>query len=98
MSAKLVLWENVQELTCYWIEDADSNTCIPETILDIRVTPGDDYGEVVTIPAVCMSNGFAPVITKRREAYGNVHWHGWRCWTERPTMNQRKAAKWDEAD
>jgi len=94
MSAKLLIWDNVQELTCYWIEDFDSGSCIPETILSIDVKPGDDFGDVTTIPAVHLTNGYAPIITKRREAYGNTHWHGWRCWTKRPSLNQMKAAKW----
>lgn len=27
-----------------------------------------------------------------------VRCNGWRCWTSKPTEEQRKAVKWDEAD
>ena len=96
MRAELLLWEDVHELSCYWVEYADSNYCIPETIMNIDVKPGDNFGDVISIPIVRLTNGYAPVVTKRREAYGNRHWHGWRCWSKRPTLEQRKAANWDD--
>lgn len=31
------------------------------------------------------------------KAYNKKSLYGWRCWTTRPTDEQRKAAKWDDA-
>ena len=91
---RVLEFDELQELTCYWTEDADSMSCTPETIMNIGAKPSEDFGPVETIPVVCLTNGYAPVISKRKEAYNNRKWHGWRCWTGRPSIGQRKETPW----
>ena len=50
-------------------------------------SPGD--GDVIYVKP--LSAGFSRIFP-RREDYGK----NWRCWTARPTDEQRKAVKWDD--
>ena len=65
-----------------WIEDADKPGVIPGIWFRLS-NEGED--EAVDIH---IRDGF---VGARLEVYGKL----WRCWTARPTEEQRKAVKWD---
>lgn len=93
---RVMTLEEIQELHVYWIEDYNGSL-IPETVMCVEPHFGNLEGsskEIQTIPVVRMGNGYAPVITKINHHY-NIKW---RCWTSRPTDEQREAVKWDAAD
>lgn len=56
--------------------------------MEYRVMLGKYIMTCVTWPSITASK-----ITYGAENYGKT----WRCWTTRPTDEQRKAAKWDDA-
>lgn len=66
---------------CVWIEYATSGNVVIALPWDIELT--DDTYNFIGMP-----NCFVEF----RSLYGEE----WRCWTGRPTDEQRKAAKWDE--
>lgn len=78
----------LRECVTYWIED-ETGHIVPETIMDIT---GKD---IMTIPVVHLTNGYAPIITKTTDGYNSKRFTGWRCWTSRPTDEQREAVKWE---
>ena len=80
--------EELRECVTYWIED-ETGHVVPETIMDIT---GKD---IMTIPVVHLTNGYAPIITKTTDGYNSKRYTGWRCWTSQPTDEQRKAVKWE---
>lgn len=85
---------DLQELQVYWVEDKNGS-CIPETIMNLPMDWADTSGtskEIWTIPVVKMGNGYAPVLAKINTMYGER----WRCWTSRPTDEQREAVSWNE--
>lgn len=65
-----------------WLEDADKPNVIPGIWFRLSNEGGD---EAVDIHVV---DGF---VGARLEVYGKL----WRCWTARPTEEQRKAVPWD---
>ena len=68
---------------CVWIEYATSGNVVIALPWDIELT--DDTYNFIGMP-----NCFVEF----RSLYGEE----WRCWTSRPTDEQRKAAKWDASD
>lgn len=85
---------DIEELQTYWIEDRETGRCLPETIL--AIDDRQEGNDVYTIPAVRLTNGYAPVLTKRTEGYNSKTFTGWRCWKKEPTEEQRKAVKWGD--
>lgn len=79
----------LRECVTYWIED-ETGHVVPETIMDIT---GKD---IMTIPVVHLTNGYAPIITKTTDGYNSKRFTGWRCWTSRPTDEQVAATPWEE--
>ena len=66
-----------------WIEDADKAEVIPGIWFRLSNEGGDEAVDIH------IRDGF---VGARLEVYGKL----WRCWTSRPTDEQRKAVKWDE--
>ena len=89
----LELWE-LRERAVYWMEDRNG-TIHPETIMNLPglwwITDGTSE-EILTIPLVRLSNGYAPVIAKLNTHYMKT----WRAWTRRPELWEMEAAKWLE--
>lgn len=79
--------EELHECMTYWVEDETGHFC-PETIMDITGK------EIMTIPVVHLTNGYAPIITKTTDGYNSKRFTGWRCWTSRPTDEQREEIPW----
>jgi len=65
-----------------WIEDADKAEVIPGIWFRLSNKGGDEAVDIH------IRDGF---VGARLEVYGKL----WRCWSARPTEEQRKAAKWD---
>lgn len=65
-----------------WIEDADKAEVIPGIWFRLSNEGGDEAVDIH------IRDGF---VGARLEVYGKL----WRCWTSRPTDEQRKAVKWD---
>lgn len=62
-----------------WIEDKGENTVHPLMLIETEMT---DKSQTVF---------FYPILVRPIKAYGET----WRCWTARPTDEQRKAVAWD---
>ena len=65
-----------------WIEDADKAEVIPGIWFRLSNEGGDESVDIH------IRDGF---VGARLEVYGKL----WRCWTARPTEEQRKAAAWE---
>ena len=65
-----------------WIEDADKAEVIPGIWFRLSNEGGDEAVDIH------IRDGF---VGARLEVYGKL----WRCWSARPTEEQRKAVKWD---
>ena len=87
-SPQVVAVEKLRECVTYWVEDENGHV-VPETIMDISGK------NVMTIPVVHLTNGYAPIITKTTDGYNSKRFTGWRCWTSRPSDEQMKAVKWE---
>ena len=80
------------------------------TLDEVKASNGKDlileYGQwgcednIVTAVTIegCGSKGvsFALSVVCDYVTYNRKHSFGWRCWTSRPTDEQRKAVKWDD--
>lgn len=85
---RVMTLDELQECVTYWVED-EMGHVVPETIMDISGK------NIMTIPVVHLTNGHAPIITKTTDGYNTKRFTGWRCWTSRPTDEQREATKWE---
>lgn len=65
-----------------WLEDADKPNVIPGIWFRLSNEGGDESVDIHVM------DGF---IGARLEVYGKL----WRCWSARPTEEQRKAVKWE---
>lgn len=65
-----------------WIEDADKAEMIPGIWFRLSNEGGDEAVDIH------IRDGF---VGARLEVYGKL----WRCWTSRPSEEQRKAVPWD---
>jgi len=63
-----------------WIEYKCENIVHPLMLIETEMT---DKSQTVF---------FYPMLVRPIKAYGKT----WRCWTARPTDEQRKAVKWDD--
>lgn len=80
---RVMTLEEVVSAECVWIEYAVSGNVVIAFPWDIELT--DD-----TYNFICNPNS----IVEFKSLYGEE----WRCWTSRPTDEQREAVKWDAAD
>jgi hypothetical protein len=85
---RVLTLDELHECVTYWIED-ETGHVVPETIMDITGK------NIMTIPVVHLTNGYAPIITKTTDGYNSKRFTGWRCWTSRPTDWQMKKVKWE---
>lgn len=65
-----------------WIEGKSENIVYPLMLIETEMT---NKSQTVF---------FYPMLVRPIKAYGKT----WRCWTARPTDEQRKAVKWDATD
>lgn len=79
-TARVMTLEEVVSAECVWIEYAVSGDVVIAFPWDIELT--DD-----TYNFVCNPN----CIVEFKSLYGKE----WRCWTKRPTDEQRKAVRWN---
>lgn len=63
-----------------WIENKSENTVHPLMLIETEMTNKSQTAF------------FYPMLVRPIKAYGKT----WRCWSARPTDEQRKAVKWDE--
>lgn len=63
-----------------WIEHTSENIVQPLILIETEMT--DKYQTVY----------FSPMLVRSIKTYGKT----WRCWTARPTDEQREAVKWDD--
>ena len=78
---RVMTLEEIVSAECVWIEYATSGNIVIALPWDIELT--DDTYNFIGMP-----NCFVEF----RRLYGEE----WRCWTSRPTDEQRKAVKWDD--
>lgn len=77
---RVMTLEEVVSAECVWIEYAASGNVVIAFPWDIELT--DD-----TYNFICNPN----CIVELKSLYGEE----WRCWTSRPTEEQREAVKWE---
>lgn len=65
-----------------WIEDKSENIVCPLMLIETEMTNKSQTAF------------FYPMLVRSIKAYGKT----WRCWTARPTDEQRKAVEWDAAN
>ena len=67
-----------------WLEDRGENEVVPGLVMQMHSAVNLDIKK----------DGKLRTASASRSDYGE----GWRCWTARPTEEQRKAVKWDVWD
>lgn len=72
-----------------WLEDNDKPDVIVGLLKDVLLTANDHI--VVVIHFATVRNQFLEVVTAMANDYGIR----WRCWTSRPTDEQRKVVMWE---
>lgn len=72
---------------CYWIEFGEGH-CYPGMVVEIS---GDDFKIVFAV--ILRSASDAPI----RRLYADNYGKTWRCWTARPTEEQRRETPWSLA-
>lgn len=73
----------------YWMELKEKYACFPVLMIEQKANGIIEFGAI-------LDRGYGPVTVGRfrPDEYNTF----WRCWTSRPTDEQRKAVKWDAAD
>lgn len=89
MNPYVIPLSRLKECVTYWIEDENGHI-VPETILDISGK------NIMTIPVVHLTNGYAPIITKSTDGYNSKYFTGWRAWSKCPTLEQTKEVPWND--
>lgn len=72
-----------------WLEDNDKPDVIVGLLRDVLLTANDHI--VVAIHFATVRNQLLEVVTAMADDYGIR----WRCWTSRPTDEQREAIPWE---
>lgn len=70
-----------------WIEEIQNITWNLHCLRAFVYSKHPDTGEFYIL-----ANGYRDIVKLEGDEYGKT----WRCWTARPTEEQRKAAQWDE--
>lgn len=70
-----------------WIEEIQNTTWNLHCLRAFVYSKHPDTGEFYIL-----ANGYRDIVKLEGDEYGKT----WRCWTSRPTDEQRKAVKWDE--
>ena len=76
-----------------WLEEYGDNTyCSPAVIGPVRhgVTFADGSGFADEVQVISLSEGNAILHTFAANGYGS----SWRCWSTRPTSEERKTSEW----
>ena len=70
-----------------WIEEIQNITWNLHCLRAFVYSKHPDTGEFYIL-----ANGYRDIVKLEGDEYGKT----WRCWTSRPTEEQRKAVRWDE--
>ena len=93
-TARVMTLDEVKHVEVCWVEESDETYVYP-AIYYGQMKPYEKTVFVVDYDDLC-ERDFEECFNEHRQLSNDEYGILWRCWTQRPTDEQRKAVKWDD--